>query len=284
MLALLLACPAAGYALTVTDDLGNKVTVSEPVKRIVSLAPSATEIVYAAGAGSKLVGVSAYSDWPSAARKLPQVGDAFRVNLERIVALEPDLVVAWASAASPAERKAIKRLGLPLLLLAPRKLSDIAHELRLVGRAAGTGEVAARVAQAFLRERDRLRRVYSHRRQLSVFYEISPKPLYTIGGRQIISQVIALCGGHNIFSDLGKLAPVVSRAAVLARNPQVILVDASSRAQSEFSDWQRRPWLSAVKHGNLFTVPGSALGRASPRILEGAAAVCRALDTARQRL
>lgn len=272
------------HALSVTDDLGNKVKVDEPVERIASLAPSVTEIVYAAGAGSKLVAVSAYSDWPAAARKLPQIGDAFRVDLERLAALQPDLVIAWASATSPLERRAIKRLGFPLLLLAPHKLTDIPRELRLVGKATGTDEVAKRAARAFSRERKRLSRVYRHRPTVRVFYEISPKPLYTIGGKQIISQVISLCGGHNVFSDLDTLAPVVSQAAVLARNPQVILVGKSPRAHSALNAWKQWAWLTAVKRKNLFTVPGTILGRATPRILEGALAVCRALDTARRHL
>ncbi len=271
-------------ALSVTDDLGNKVNVSEPVERIASLAPSVTELVYAAGAGSKLVAVSAYSDWPAPARNLPRIGDAFRVDLERLAALKPDLVIAWASATSPSERKAIKRLGFPLVMVAPHKLTDIPVELRLVGKAAGTERVAKRAARAFSRQRKRLGQAYRHRRPVSVFYEISAKPLYTIGGKQIISQVISLCGGHNVFSDLDTLAPVVSQAAVLARNPQVILVGKSSHARSALNAWKKWTWLTAVKRKNLFTVPGTLLGRATPRILQGALAVCRALDTARRHL
>ncbi len=275
---------AMGDAVTLTDDLGNKVTLPAPAKRIVSLAPSVTEIVYAAGAGSLLVAASAYSDWPPPARKLPRVGDAFRIDLERIAALKPDLVIAWASATPPAARKALVRLGLPLVLFAPRKLTDIADEIRLVGKAAGTQAAAGRAAQAFLRERGRLARAYARRKPVSVFYEISAKPLYTVGGTQFISQVLTLCGGRNIFSDLGELASVVSRAAVLARNPQAILTGGDTRASARLASWKRWPWLAAVKSGNLFTVPGNVLGRASPRILEAAVVVCRDLDTARRRL
>jgi iron complex transport system substrate-binding protein len=273
---------AAGVALT--DDLGNKVTLPTPAKRIVSLAPSVTEIVYAAGAGSRLFGVSAYSNWPPAARKLPQVGDAFRIDLERVAALKPDLVIAWASATPPAARKSLARLGLPVLLFAPRKLADIAHEIRLVGKAAGTPKVADRASAAFARERARLVRTYANRKPVTVFYEISARPLYTIGGKQIISQVLSLCGGRNIFSGLGKLAPVVSRAAVLARNPQAIMTGDDARASARLAAWKRWPWLIAVKAGNLFNVPADLLGRPSPRILEGAAAVCRDLDRARRHL
>src|SRR5690625_3834035 len=144
----------------------------------------------------------------------------------------------------------------------------------------GTEKVAKRAARAFSQQRKRLSRVYRHRREVSVFYEISAKPLYTIGGKQIISQVISLCGGHNVFSDLDTLAPVVSRAAVLARNPQAILVGKSPRSHSALNAWRQWAWLTAVKRNNLFTVPGNILGRATPRILEGALAVCRVLETA----
>ena len=249
-----------------------------------SLAPSATELVYAAGAGSRLVAVSAYSDWPAAARVLPQVGDAFRIDLERIVALRPDLVIGWASGTSPSERDALKRLGIPLLLLAPRKLDDIPRALNLIGRLAGTSPVARSAARAFIKARNRLRAAYARRRSLRVFYELSDSPLYTIGGPQIISQVIRLCGGRNVFSDLGKLAPVVTRAAVLARKPQVILIGSYRGAAAALGRWRRWHWLPAVKHGNLFIVPGEILGRATPRLLTGAVRVCQDLALARKRI
>ncbi len=268
----------------VKDGLGRTVSLPAPARRIVSLAPSVTELVYAAGAGKRLVGVSAYSNWPAAARKLPRVGDAFRIDLERIAALRPDLVIGWASGTPPSERNALERLDLTLMLVAPHRLGDIAGAIRRIGRLAGTESVARRAAAAFLAQRARLARTYSHRRALSVFYELSDNPLYTVGGRQIISQVLQLCGGRNVFYDLGKLAPVVTRASVLARKPQVILVGSYRGAKRALRAWTRWPWLPAVRHGNLFVVPGEILGRATPRILEGALAVCRDLQRARRNL
>ncbi|MGH8127111.1 MAG: cobalamin-binding protein [Gammaproteobacteria bacterium] len=270
--------------MQVTDGLGHEIRLNAPAQRIVSLAPNVTELVYAAGAGSHLVAVSSYSDWPATARNLPHVGDAFRIDLERIVALKPDLVIGWASGTSPSERQALQRLGLPLMLVASRKLDDIARSIRRIGRLAGTTAVANRAADAFVATRNRLERTYAHRRSLSVFYEISEHPLYTIGGQQIISQVLSLCGGRNVFSDLGKLAPVVSRGAVLARKPQVILVGSGPGAQAMLDAWKRWTWLPAVRQGNLFAVPATVLGRATPRLLRGALAVCRDLQQARQRI
>jgi len=284
LLLLAVACGTAAAApVTLKDDLGNVIHLPAPATRIVALAPSATEIAFAAGAGDRLVGVSAYTDWPPAARKLPRVGDAFRIDLERVAALRPGLVVAWASATPPSARRALRRLGMKLVLFAPRKLGDIPREIRLIGKAAGTAKTADRAAAAFARERKRLARAYSGRRPVTVFYEVSARPLYTVGGPQIISQVIRLCGGRNIFSGLGKLAPVVGRSAVLARNPSAILTGGGHGGAKRLHAWQQWPWLAAVKAGNLFTVPGDVLGRPSPRILEGALAVCRDLSRARRR-
>ncbi len=279
-----LASGSHAAPVRVTDALGHAVRLPAPARRIVSLAPSVTELVYAAGAGSRLVAVSAYSDWPTPARRLPRVGDAFRVDLERIVALKPDLVIGWASGTSPSERRALRRLGLPLVLLAPRKLDDIARALRLIGKAAGTEAAARRAARAFIVARDRLRAAYAGRRPVRVFYELSRDPLYTVGGSQIISQVIRLCGGRNVFSDLGKLAPVVTRAAVLARKPQAIMIGSYRGAAAALAEWKQWHWVPAVKQGNLFVVPGDILGRATPRLLVGAARVCRDLERARERL
>jgi iron complex transport system substrate-binding protein len=276
------AHPAA--AVVLKDDLGNRIVLAAPAKRIVSLAPSVTEIVYAVGAGSRLVGVSAWSDYPPAAKKLPQVGDAFRVDLERISALRPDLIIAAASATPPAAREALTRLGLPVLLLEPHKLEDIAREMHLVGRAAGTPQAADRSAADFLAERTRLAQTYAGVRSISVFYEISAQPLYTIGGKQIISQVLALCGGRNVFAELDSLAPVVDEGAVLARNPQAILTGNDAGAQARLAAWRRWPWLTAVNTDNLFVVPSDLLARPGPRILAGAAGVCRDLAIARRRL
>lgn len=281
-LAPLLVAQAKG--VSARDDSGNRVTLPGPAMRIISLAPSVTEIVYAAGAGKRLVGVSAYSRWPVEVRRLPRVGDAFRIDLERIVALRPDLVVAWASATPPAAREALKRLGLPLFLLAPRRLNDIAREIRAIGRLAGTSRTADRAARGFERTKARLAERYSKRRAVTVFYEISTHPLYTVGGRQMISRVIRFCGGRNIFAGLGRLAPVVEQAAVLARNPQVILTGSGPRARGRLNAWKREPWLVAVKAGSLFIVPAGLLGKPAPRILLGAQVVCRALAAARQRL
>lgn len=258
-------------------------SVQTPVNRIITLAPSATELVYAAGAGSKLVGVSAYSDLPPAAKKLPRVGDAFHIDLERIVAMQPDLIVAWASATSQAERHRIQSLGIPVLVLRPRHLRDIGREIDAIGRLAGTIRRAQQAAFHYLSGLHALRRRFGHRRpRMRVFYEITQDPIYTVGGPQLISQVIRLCGGRNIFSGLHTLAPVVSQAAVLARRPQVIITAGqTARARVRLRYWEKWPWLPAVRTHMLFTVPANWLGRPAPTILDGAREVCDDLVEAR---
>lgn len=250
--------------------------------RIVSLAPSLTELAYDAGAGRYLVGTTAYTDYPAAARKLPQVGDAFHIDVERLVALKPTLVLAWASSDPPELIEKLHGLGFKVAVFEPRALSDIAANLRRIGRLADTEARARQAARAFERRLNELRRRYAHQPPVRVFYEISTDPLYTINGKQIISEGIALCGGRNVFADLGALAAAVDVAAVIARDPQAILTagtDAAARARLDA--WRRWPQLAAVQHGALFTVPADEIVRATPRMLTGIEQICRDLDTVR---
>ncbi|HET6725352.1 MAG TPA: cobalamin-binding protein [Gammaproteobacteria bacterium] len=253
-----------------------------PAHRIVSLSPGLTELAYAAGAGRYLVGTTAYTDYPPAATTLPQVGDAFHIDVERLVALKPSLVLAWASSDPPKLLARLRSLGFKVALFKPRKLGDIARNLRRIGKLAGTSRVADRAADAFERGLDKLRRRYADSEAVRVFYEISAHPLYTINGEQIISQGIKLCGGRNIFARLPTLAAPVSMAAVIARNPQAIITGDSGGAASALKAWQQWSQVAAVKNDALFSVPADEIARATPRMLDGIRKICRDLDTVRQ--
>jgi iron complex transport system substrate-binding protein len=251
--------------------------------RIVSLAPSLTELAYDAGAGARLVGTSAYSDYPAAARKLPQVGDAFHIDIERLVALKPTVVLAWASSDPPDLIAKLRGLGFKVAVFEPRALSDIAANLRRIGRLAGTDARANQAARAFEQRLKDLRQDYANRSPVRVFYEISSDPLYTINGKQIISEGIALCGGRNVFADLPALAATVNVGAVIARNPQAIITaGADAAAHARLEAWRRWPHLAAVQHGALFMVPWDEIVRATPRMLDGIEKICRDLETIRQ--
>ncbi|MDR6937679.1 cobalamin-binding protein [Luteibacter sp. 3190] len=281
---LLLACLVAAPAfasVTVVDDAARTVTLPAPAHRIVSLAPNITDALFAAGAGAYVVGTSRFSDYPEAARKVPVVGDATMIDLERIVALKPDIVVVWKSGNAAAQVEKIVRLGIPVFYAETTRLADVAAATRRFGVLAGTSRVADRQATAFEEALAGLRATYAGKKRLKVFYQIWDRPLMTIGRAQIIDDALTLCGGDNVFADLTVAAPTVSREAVLARDPDVIV---SGGAEGEsLDDWKRSGFLTAVKHQNVFAIDAPTLALPSPSILPGVRTLCVSLDAARSR-
>lgn len=268
--------------VSLADDRGIALDIELPAERIVSLAPHLTEQLFAIGAGDRLVGTSEYSDWPPAAEEIPRIGNAFRFDLERIIAMQPDVVLAWKTGTPAGVIEQIERLGLPVAVIASPDVAAVTDNLRWMGKLVGEEESANAVAQGFLHEMEAIEAAYSGKRKLDVFYQISAQPLFTVNGRHSISSVIRMCGGRNIFEQLdGVVAPVVSREAVVARNPDVII---GGKAAIDASDWQEWPKLDAVRHGNVMTVNATLLARPTPRLAEGARNVCQALDNARRNL
>lgn len=249
--------------------------------RIVALAPSITELVYAAGAGQYLVAKGAYSNYPPEAAAVPEVGDAFRVDFERLLALKPDLVLVWPSGTPATVLEQIRKLGLRVEDVEVQRIHEVSAALLHIGEVVGTQAAAQQAAQQFDADMAALRQRYADRKPLRVFIEVNRKPLYTVGKQQIISEMVELCGGMNVFADIGTLAPEIGVEAVLKTNPQVILsTDATGvQLQQEWRDW---PQLEAVKHGHLYVVSPDLVTRAGPRLVQGTAEVCRVLDEARQ--
>ncbi|ALP52890.1 ABC transporter substrate-binding protein [Candidatus Tenderia electrophaga] len=282
-LVLLALSMPAWAAIQVRDDAGTLVQLVAPAQRIVSLAPHNTELLFAAGAGERIVGAVSYSDYPPAANDIPRIGGYKSVDLEAILALQPDLVVGWVSGNNSANLDKLRDLGLPLYLSEPRRLGDVADNIRRLGKLAGTATVADRAAAAFQTRVAELRRRHADQPPLSVFYETWNQPLMTINGDHLISQVIALCGGRNVFADLKTLSTHINTEAVLKRNPQVIVASGMGEERPEWlDDWRQWPQLSAVKHERLFFIPPELLQRATPRVLDGAEQLCRFLQQARQ--
>jgi iron complex transport system substrate-binding protein len=278
----LFSWPPAATALQVSDDMGNQVNLDRPARRIVSLAPHTTELLFAAGAGDAVVGVVSYSDYPPEAAQRAHVGDAQNLNLESIVTLQPDLVVAWKSGNPTAQIEQLLRFGIPVFYSEPRRLEDIATNLERLGLLAGSDEPASEAAKKFRAEARRLVERYSGATPVRVFYEIWHRPLMTVGGQHLISQLIRLCGGQNIFADLAALAAAVDREAVLMANPEVIVGSGITQQRPPWLDaWLDWPQLSAVKHKQLYFVPPDLIQRQSPRILEGAQRLCDQLEQAR---
>jgi iron complex transport system substrate-binding protein len=251
--------------------------------RIVSLAPSLTEIAYAAGAGPALVGTVEYSDYPAEARRLPRVGDGWSVDVERVLALRPEVVLAWSSGTPQATIERLEAVGLRVVTVPTFRLADVPTALRLVGRLAGTPAVAEEAAKRFDDEVDRLRRRHASASILTVFIQIDDQPLFTVGGRHVLSEVVELCGGRNVFADLAQVAPQVDVEAVLARDPQVILSTDDTVADPA-AMWRRWPQLTSVRAATIYPLPSDLVARATPRLAQGVAATCRALDDARRRL
>lgn len=277
----LLAAGTANAAITVTDDAGRTVTLAAPAHRIVSLAPNITDALFAAGAGAYVVGTSRFSDHPADAKKVAIVGDATMIDLERIVGLKPDIIVVWRSGTPAAQVEKLSRLGIPIFYSETTRLADVAPATRRFGVLAGTEEVADRNATSFDAALATLRTRYSGKARLKVFYQIWDRPLMTIGRAQIIDDALDLCGGDNIFADLSQAAPTVTREAVLARNPDVIL--SGDGGHDALADWRQSGFLSAVKHGNVMTIDAPTLALPSPSILGSVDLLCHTLDDARTR-
>jgi iron complex transport system substrate-binding protein len=273
---------SASAEISVTDVSGTTIRLAGPARRIVSLAPHITELLYAAGAGDRVVGNVDYGDYPPAAKALPKVGGYSRLDLEAIVALKPDLVLGWESGNAPASVSRLRAMGLNVHLSQPNRIEDIATEVELIGRLAGTEAVAGATAAAFRERYARLAARYSQRPAVDVFYQAWRQPLMTVNGKQIISDAIRLCGGRNVFAHLPVLAPNVTVEAVIAANPEVIIASGMDDSRPEWlDDWRRWTTLAAVTRGNLYFVPPDIIQRHTTRILDGAERLCVHLETAR---
>jgi len=274
----------ANAQVAVRDDYGNEVRLAKAASRIVSLAPHLTELLYAAGGGARLVGAVEFSDFPPEAAALPRVGSDARIDIEAVLALRPDLVVAWPNAGSLRTVERLGELGLPVFRSEPRELDDVARTLQRLGRLAGNETQAERAAAAFRARAAALEKRYGGQRKVRVFYQIWDRPLLTVNGDHIISKVIGLCGGENVFAALPLLVPEVDREAVLRANPAAIVASGSNDAQPHWLEmWRQFPGLAAAARGQLYAIPADLIQRQTPRILEGAERLCGMLEAARAR-
>ncbi len=269
-------------ALEIIDDVGTLTTFTSPPQRIISLAPNLTELAFAAGMGSRMVAVSAYSNFPEAAQKLPQVGDAFRLNWEQLLALKPDLILAWGSGLSAQDRAIFEKLKLKFIVLEPRRLDDIPRTLRMLGKIAATSVAAEIAARDFEQQRSALHQKYQNKSVVRAYFQINAASLLTINGEHIISDVLRLCGAHNIFADTPALVTTISDEALVRAQPQIMLGIAATKNQElEAGDTWRKLPVRAARLGKTGFVHPDIISRATPRILSGASQICAHIDSAR---
>jgi iron complex transport system substrate-binding protein len=251
-----------------------------PAERIVSLAPNLTELVYTVGAGDRLVGVSAWSDFPSEVLELPVVGDAFTVDQEQLALANPDLILIWESGTPAHVAEELRSLGYNVARIRTRELDDVANALLEVGERTGHLQEAAQAATDYRQELQLLRDDYASVEPIRVFYQVAARPLYTINNEHYISELISICGGDNIFKDLSNLAPTVDVEAVVDRNPEVMLASTDA-GDDAFAEWDRWPDMAANRMGNHFLLPADEIGRATTRVIVAGRAMCIALQQAR---
>lgn len=282
VLALLPALNVAAAPVTVRDDDGQTLTLGAPAQRAVALSPHLAELVFAAGAGHRLVGVMRFSDFPPEAAKLPVIGDAFAINLEAVAALKPDLLLLWRSGINPRQQQRLPVLGLPVYGNEITTVEGIADTLRRLGRLFGT-ETTADAAAAQTESRwAALRTRYASRAPVRVFYQLWNEPLMTVNRGHLIDQAITACGGINVFAGQPTLTPTVGWEAAVAANPQVVLTGSGPEAPARLEAWARFKRVAAVQNGLVIALDGHRLARMTPAFVDGAQALCEAIDRARR--
>jgi len=284
-LMLALCLPVSAAQLCAQDALEREVCLVRAAERIISLSPGATELLFTLGAGKQVKAVSAWSDYPLEATKLRQVGDSNRLDLEAIVMLKPDLVVAWVNGNSARQLEKIEALGIPVFWLEPRTFADIASAVERLARLTGHEDAGSEKASEFLSAIAELRDRYRNASPVRVFYQVWHQPLMTINDEELIGRAIQLCGGDNVFGHLPRLVPRLGVEAVLEANPDAIISGGEGTEDRRWLEqWQRYPELKAVASNNLFLVSPSLIQRPTLRMLQGAEELCQVLEQARVRL
>ena len=280
-LALLSTSQAGAAPVSVRDDSGRLITLAAPARRVIAVAPHLAEVVFAAGGGDRLVGVMRYSDFPAEAARLPVIGDAFAVNLEAIAALKPDLLLVWRSGINPRQQQRLQTLGVPVYESETNTVEGIASTLRRVGQLLGSAAQAEAAAQHTEAAWSALNARYAQRPLVRVFYQLWHEPLMTVNHDHLIDRAIRACGGRNAFAAQAVLTPTISWEAAVAANPQVVITGAARDEPALLEAWLRFPQVLAVRNSRLVALDGHRLARMTPRFVEGAQALCEAIDRVR---
>ena len=282
---LFIFCSGTAFAgITLPQADGSSLELPAPATRLITLSPHLAELVFAAGAGSHLIATVEYSEYPEAAAQAPRIGDAFRIDIERIVSLKPDLVIAWDSGNPRQAIEQLRALNLPVWTVEIRELAEIATVIESIGNASAEEAHAGAAAAGFRRRMEILTRAYDSRPPLDYFYQVAARPLFTINGEQLISKGLSLCGGRNIFGQQPGLAFQVSHEAVIAANPAALFAPVTENEPDPLSSWLEWPGMRAVQHNALFLLPADKISRATPRILHALELACGLLDGLREQM
>jgi len=276
------AVSPADSPIVLTDDTGQRVSLPHAARRIISLAPGATEMLFAVGAGGQLVATVEYSDEPPAAKQVPRIGDVTAVDIERLVAMHPDLVVVWPGGGNPAQIEKIAQLGIPIYRQQVNRFADLPVSLRRLGALTSDRSVADRAARSLDESLARLAHEYGGGKHPTVLLEVWNRPIYTVGGTHLMSDALTLCGVRNVFGDLKELGPVVSTEAVIARNPDIIVAAAPPGEGARWlEEWKRFGSLNAVRNGRLISFEDQRLSRLGPSVVSATEGLCKALAAAK---
>lgn len=283
--ALWLALPlAVAEPRCATDDLGQEVCLDAPAQRIAALSPGATELVWSAGAGDRVVAVVAYSDYPPEARQVPSVGSHTRLDMERLLQLAPDLIIAWVTGNPSGQVATLRQMGLPVFAIEPRSFAAVSHTIKRLATLAGTEAEGFAEAERFAAGIAGLQAEFAAADPVPVFYQVWDAPLMTVNNDHLIGEMIRLCGGDNVFGELDRLVPRISVEAVVAANPEAILAGGMGEENRHWlTRWQAFPGITATARDNLFFIPPSLVQRPTPRMLQGTRLFCEKLEIARAR-
>lgn len=258
--------------------------VTSPAQRIIALAPHITELLFAAGAGAQIVGTVAYSDYPEAAKKIVRIGDYRSVQVENILRLQPDLIIAWPGSALTAQLQKLEKLGLRIEYSDPKNPQEIAATLRRFGDLTGHSELAGQQAAQFLANWQALENRYAKRAPVRVFYQVWSDPLMSLNKDNMIDYGIRACGGQNIFASAPVVVPQVNIENVLRLNPQVIISAGETADAASMQIWRQWPNLAATQFGQFYVISGDDISRPVPGILTGVEKLCTFLEQARAKI
>ena len=269
-------------AIEVVDEDGNLIRLEKPAERIISLAPSVTELLFAIGAGSQVVGVIEYSDFPPEAKTLQVVGRFDLLDIEKILELEPDLIIGWKSGNPRTSIEQLKRLGLSGYLVELNDLPSISTQMESLSKLAGTTIEAKEAINHFNQTYESLVTQYSNRESVRTFYQVWESPIITTGGKELMNDIIELCSGENIFNAIDQIAPKGSLEAVIIANPEVIIGSGVGLTRPEWlNDWESWPSLKAVSEEHVYFIPPDLVQRQTPRTLIGTKQMCEHISKAR---